>query len=207
MQLELPFFPMPAIHSNYCGQYVLKSVFKFLLNKEYSLDYLSKISGKFRKGYTLTIGLAYSGLKEGLKVKFITTNSKLFSNDEVRNLQKFYANNQLHKIQEKAAVFFKKAKKLGLDFEVRTPSLKEIISEIKKENPVVVVIDNGKIYGENKQVFHFALITGYDGNNIYFHDVGPNNPTANKRVDKKLFIEAWNAPGTDKDTLVFHNHQ
>ncbi|MBW2974430.1 peptidase C39 family protein [Candidatus Woesearchaeota archaeon] len=203
MKLNIPFYPMPKEKANYCGQFVLKPIFRFLLNKEYDLEFLSELSEKFDNGFTLTIGLVYAALHEGLKVRYITKNEELVSNEDVPNLEKMYNNTKLNDIQKKAKVLFEKSKHLGLQFQIRKLTLKELKSEIDKNNPVVVIIDYGKAYDLNKQIFHFVIITGYDHEHIFFHDVGPKEPTAHKKLKEDIFYNAWTAPGTDMDTVIF----
>jgi len=203
MKLKIPFYAMPMDKANCCGQFVLKPIFEYLTGKNYDIDYLSKISEKFDNGFTLTTGLAYAGLHEKLKVKYITKSKELVSDDDVPDVERFYNNAKLNTIQKKAKELLNKSKAIGLKFEIREPNLKGIFNELDNKHPIVVIIDYGKIYGIKKQIFHFVIITGYDNNNIFFHDVGPKNPTAHKKIKKKLFLEAWDAKGTDMDTLVF----
>jgi hypothetical protein len=203
MKLNIPFYPMPKEKANYCGQFVLKSIFEYLLEKEYDIEELSRLSEKFENGFTLTIGLVYAGLHEGLKVKFITKSKELVSNEDVPDVEKMYNNTKLNEIQKKAKDLFSKSKDLGLQMEIKEPTLKELFEEIDNKNPIVAIIDYGKIYNLEKQIFHFIIITGYDDENVFFHDVGPKDPTSNKKVAKDIFFKAWSAPGTDMDTLIF----
>lgn len=205
MKLEVPFYPMPMEHQNYCGQYVLKPIFKYFLDKEFDLEYLSKISEKSDKGFTLTLGLAYAGLREGLKVKFITTSAELVSSEGVPDFEKYHPDKKLSEVQLLANKLLDKSKELGMIFEVRKPGIEELIEQINLKRLIIALIDYGKIYNVDKQIFHFVLLTGYDDNHIYFHDVGPKDPTANKSVDRNLFYKAWSAIGTDMDTAIFSN--
>ncbi|MDD5331919.1 MAG: peptidase C39 family protein [Candidatus Nanoarchaeia archaeon] len=206
MRLNVPFYPITKEEKNFCGQAVLKSILKYFSDKEYDLNDLAKKSEKIGSGFTLTIGLAYAALNEGLKVKYITTckeDEELVSDKDVPNVEDYYEGLSLKYIQEKARGLLENSKRLGLKSEHRKPIFEEIINEIKLKHPVIVLIDYGKIYKNNKQVFHFVIVTGYDNKNVYFHDVGPNNPIPHKQIPKELFLEAWSAKGTDMDTLIF----
>ena len=203
MRMDIPFYPMEMEYRNYCGQFVLKSVLTYLLDREYEIDYLGTISSKFANGFTLTIGLAYAALHEGLNVTFFTKDDELVSAKEVPKIETFYNNIRLSSIQAKANELLEESKRLGLNMQTKEVSLDYLIEELSAGNPVVTIIDYGKIYGLDKQLFHFVLLTGYNKNYIYFHDVGPKNPVAHKKLKKDAFIRAWRALGTDMDTLVF----
>ncbi|MCK5283075.1 MAG: peptidase C39 family protein [Nanoarchaeota archaeon] len=203
MKLHIPFYPMPKEKANYCGQFVLKPIFEYLLKKQYNIESLSKLSEKFDDGFTLTVGLAYAGLHEKLKVKYITKSKELISNEGVPDVENMYNNAKLNDIQNRAEVLLNKSKRLGLQFEIREPDISELIKEIDKHSPIVVIIDFGKIYNIDRQIFHFVIVTGYDDKNVYFHDVGPKNPAPHKKIEKKHFLKAWSALGTDMDTVIF----
>jgi len=181
----------------YCGQYVLKSVLKYYLKKEYSIKKLAKLSEKFAGGFTLTAGLAYAALHEGLNVNFLSSSEEI--NDE--NIKKNYRKEKSEVVRVLKRLY-KKSKKLGLKYIRCNPKLEDLTNSLDDGNVIISVIDYGKIYGINKQIFHFALLTGYDERNIYFHDVGPKNPKANKKINKELFYKAYSAKGTDFDALV-----
>lgn len=198
MKLLVPFYPMPNRMKNYCGQYILKSIFKYYLKKDYGVRKLARLSKKFEHGFTLTMGLAYAALHEGLNVRYITTSKKL----EDKEAEKHYRKN-INSVSKKAEELYKKSKKLGLEEDYRKSKLEDLINELNKNKLIITIIDYGRIYKIKKQIFHFVLLTGYNKNNIYFHDVGPHNPAANKKINKKLFYEAYSAKGTSMDTLIF----
>jgi|GEM_PF-1068728 len=204
MQLDVPFYPMTLGDKNYCGQFVLKCIFKHLLGKEFDREYLARISQKSDGGFTLTLGLVYAGLLEGLAVRFLTTSTDFISQEGVvGDVGGFYGGASVDTLQRTAKKLFQQSKKLGLVFEQKTPNLEDICRELDNGHLVVAAIDYGKIYGSERQIFHFALLTGYDNDSIYFHDVGPNRPTSHKQVTREQFLQAWSAPGTDMDTAIF----
>ena len=87
-------------------------------------------------------------------------------------------------------------------FERRKISISEIEKLVGEEHLVLCAIDNNKISMESGYRGHAVVVTGFDDENIYYHDSGPRNPEANKRVKKNLFAEAMNANGTDNDCVV-----
>lgn len=204
MMLDVPFKPMEI--PNYCGQFVLNLAFQYLLNKEMDLEELSTLTDKFENGVTFSTGLAYAALKQGLNAKLITTDDWLKNNNgdgiEQNTLEKMYNNEGMDEIKKRSKEISDKAVEEGLIFEFRKPTFEDLYTNMDKNNMIINIIDCGKIYGVERQIFHFVLLTGYDNENIYYHDVGPNNPTANKKIDKETFYKAWSAPCTDMDTLI-----
>lgn len=47
-----------------------------------------------------------------------------------------------------------------------------------------------------------VAVTGFDDEHVYYHENGPRDPTANKKVSKELFIKACDAKPTDNDVIV-----
>jgi uncharacterized protein YvpB len=49
---------------------------------------------------------------------------------------------------------------------------------------------------------HLVVVTGFDDQNVFFHESGPFNAQPNYKVPKRLFIDAWNSKGTDNDAII-----
>ena len=68
-----------------------------------------------------------------------------------------------------------------------------------------MLIDRNKIVGkEGFYQGHFIIVTGFDDQNVFYHEYGPENSEANKKVLKSTFIDAWNANGTDNDIIIVY---
>jgi hypothetical protein len=206
-RLDVPFYPMTHRTINYCGQLLLESVFKYYKNKEYPLSHLGKISKKFGKGYTLTVGIALAALKKGLKVWYMTKSKDFIASKDV-DYERFYGKEGAE-VVKKAKGIFDEATKLGLKTKFEKPTLNDLRKELSKGNLVICLINYGEIYRAlvdpkiDRDIYHFVLLTGYDNNNFYFHDVGLNNPLANQIISNWLFYRAWSEKGTDMDTLIY----
>ena len=90
-------------------------------------------------------------------------------------------------------------------FEKRKLSFDEIESHIEQGHVPLMLIDHNKIVGkEGLYQGHFVVVTGYDDQNVFYHESGPKNPEANKKVLKSTFIDSWNANGTDNDAVIVY---
>ena len=63
---------------------------------------------------------------------------------------------------------------------------------LENDNPVIVLLDAGILYGGIQGFGHFIVITGFDNNNIIYHDPDiPDGQNAKCSIDR--FIQAWSA--------------
>ena len=90
-------------------------------------------------------------------------------------------------------------------FEKRILSLSEIEKHILKGHVPIVLIDNNKVSGKRDLYQgHYVVLTGFNDNDIYYHDSGPTDALPNKKVPRERFIEAFNANGTDNDVIIVY---
>jgi len=205
-KLDVPFYPMTHKNRNYCGQLLLESALKYYKNKEMPLSDLGRLSRKFGRGYTLTVGVALAALKLGLKVRYLSKSGDFAATEDI-DYEKFYSKEGA-KVVKKAKKIFEEATKLGLESEFRKPTMDDLKKALDKGKLPIVLIEYKEIYRAvvdpktKGQAYHFVMLTGYDNQNLYMHDVGMNNPTANQIIGNSLFYKAWSAKGTDMDTLI-----
>ena len=65
----------------------------------------------------------------------------------------------------------------------------DLKNTIENCNPVIVLLDAGILYGGIQGFGHFIVITGFDNNNITYHDPNiPDSQNAKCSIDK--FIQA-----------------
>ena len=63
---------------------------------------------------------------------------------------------------------------------------------LKNGNPVIVLLDPGILYGGIQGFGHFIVITGFDNNNITYHDPDIlDGQNAKCSIDR--FMQAWSA--------------
>lgn len=205
-KLNVPFYPMTHRNVNYCGQLLLESALKYYKNREMPLNELGRLSRKFGRGYTLTVGVALAALKLGLDAKYISRSGDFTATEDI-DYEKFYGKEGA-KVVRRAKRIFDEAKGLGLRSEFRKPTMDDLRRALDKGMLPIVLVEYREIYRAivdpktKGQAYHFVMLTGYDGKNVYMHDVGLNNPTANQMISNQLFYRAWSAKGTDMDTVI-----
>lgn len=203
MLVEVPFYKNTE---NACMQVAMQCVLKHFLNKEYSIQELDKIT-KRKEGLWTWTSQAVSALYNlGLDIKFYgKTDLELFLKGEE------FIREQLGDDAEKVLKFSDmpvviESIKTLIDsklFEKRVLNFDEIEKHLKEGTIPIMLIDNNKILGkEDFYQGHFVIVTGFDEQNIFYHDSGPKNPEPNKKVPKDTFLKAWNANGTDNDLIL-----
>ena len=96
----------------------------------------------------------------------------------------------------------RKLKKYHL-FEKKKLSFEEIKFHIEQGHVPLMLVDYNKIVGkEGLYQGHFLVVTGFDSSHIFFHESGPENAEANKKIQQSIFLEAWDANGTDNDVVI-----
>jgi len=207
MKLSVPFYENKG-DGNQCMQVTMKSVLKHFLDKDFSLEELDKLTGRKNGLWTWTSQVVTVLHDWGLKVKYYSKSDlepflqgepfirKHFGKDAEKILQ----------FTDLPVVLESIKKLLKYDiFEKRKLSFDEIESHIEQRHVSLMLIDHNKIVGkEGPYQGHFVVVTGFDDQNVFYHESGPKNPEANKKVLKSTFIEAWNANGTDNDVVIVY---
>jgi hypothetical protein len=204
MKINIPFYVNPD--DKRCLQVAMKCVLKYFLDEGYSFEELDKLTGRKGSFGTYTSQIAPVLYDLGLNVKY-------FSNEALEPylqgepfIRKHYGKDA-EKILEITDIpvminSIKKLLKYNI-FEKKKLSLKEMEEHIRKGRVPLVMIDHNKII--SKEGFyqgHFVVMTGFDEKNIFYHESGPFNPEANKKISKKIFEKAMNANGTDNDVII-----
>jgi len=211
--LNIPFYENKK--GNQCMQVAMKCVIKYFLNKDISLEKLDRLTGRKNNFWTWTSQIVPVLYDFGLDVKYYSkTDIKLFLNG--KEFIKKHFGEDAEKILKFTDVILKftdvnilldsirKLMKYSI-FEKRKLEFKEIEDHISKGHVPLMLIDYNKIAGrEELYQGHFVVVTGFDENNVYHHESGPENPEPNKKVSKQIFIEAWNANGTDNDVVIVY---
>ena len=205
MILDVPFYENDG-DGNQCLQVAGKCIIKYFLDKEYSLEELDGLTGRKMNHWTCTSQIASVLHDVGLRVKFYSKEPL----EPFLDGEKFYREHY-GKDAEKILKFIDvpivtKSIENLLNyniFEKKKVSISLIEKYISEGSVPLVLIDNNKIAGKEDFYQGYAVvITGFDDGHIYHHDSGPSNPAPNKKVDKKLFIDAMDANGTDNDCII-----
>ena len=189
-------------------QVAMKSVLKHFLDKDFSLEDLDKLTGRKNGLWTWTTQVVTVLHDLGLKVKYYSrSNLEPFLQGEPF-IRKHFGKDaeKILKFTDLPVVLESINKLLKYDiFEKRKLSFDEIESHIKEGHVPLMLIDHNKIVGK-KGLYqgHFVVVTGFDNQNVFYHESGPENPEANKKVLKSIFIDAWNANGADNDIVIVY---
>ena len=205
MIIDLPFYENDA-DGNRCAQVCAKIVLEHFLGMDYSLDELDELMKRKIGKATYTtqvVGVLYD---LGLDLKY-------YSGSELEPFLEGeeYIRRHYGKDAEKILRFsdvpvavesIRKVLDKGI-FENKKLSLEEIMGFIEMGAVPIVLIDYNKIIGRDDfYQGHTIVVTGFDDENIYFHQSGPSSPTPNMKVRKDVFVEAMDANGTDNDCVV-----
>jgi len=210
MILSVPFYENKG-DGNQCLQITMKSVLKYFLDKDFSLQELDEFTGRKNCLWTWTSQVVTVLHDLGLKVKYYSKSDlEPFLQGEPFIRKHFGKDSEkILKFTDLPVVLESIHKLLKYNiFEKRKLSFDEIESHIEKGHIPLMLIDHNKIVGkEGFYQGHSVVVTGFDDQNVFYHESGPTNPEANKKVLKSVFINAWNANGTDNDIIVVYGKQ
>ncbi len=193
---------------NQCMQVAMKSVLKHVLEKDFSLDDLDKLTGRKNGLWTWTSQVVIVLHDFGLKIKYYSKSDLEPFLEGEPFIRKHFGKDadKILKFTDLPVVLdsFKKLLKYDI-FEKRKFTFEEVESHMEQGHIPLMLIDRNKIVGkEGFYQGHFIIVTGFDDQNVFYHESGPKNPEANKKVLKSTFIDAWNANGTDNDLVIVY---
>ena len=194
MVLDIPFYT--STNKDNCGPLVLKMVLSYF-GEEYSLNELSKLEKQLDSGLVWSIGIARAAKKLGFNVRFITISDSTNENEGIEYYTK-YSN-------DRGKVILKELKDevrmMNIKLEQKNISINELLSYISKDSIPIVLINYNTLLKKEKFVGHFVPLLGHDNNSIYIHFT---NVKPYMKIEKKIFLEAWESKGTDKDTVIIY---
>ncbi|MBD3354415.1 hypothetical protein GF361_00340 [Candidatus Woesearchaeota archaeon] len=204
MILDIPFYKNDK-DGNQCMQVAMKIVLKHFLDKDYSLEELDKLTKRKKEKWTWTSQVVSVLYDLGLDVRYYSSvdlKDMLEGEGYVRKTMGKEADRIL-KFMDVPVVLDSIKKLLEYDiFEKKKLKFKEIEDLIEKGAVPMMLIDYSKLSGKKGYNGHFVVVTGFDSSNTYYHESGPKDPEANKKINKKKFIDAWNSKGTDNDVVI-----
>lgn len=199
MIFNIPFYKQ--IEKNDCGPTALKMVLEYL-GEKHSIGELKKLIEPEDSGATWSIAIAKSSAELGFRTEFYT--ASLGFNPENYKLDFYKKEANLSNIDEKVEKFKKGCVKWGVKLNERKLELNEILNKLNENCLAIILLDWGKIKGNDKFAGHFVPIVGYDENNIYVHNQGLNNPQAKLTISRELFEKSRKSVGTDEDIIFIH---
>jgi len=206
MLLDVPFYKNNE-NGNQCLQVGMQTVFKYYLNKEYSLNQLDKLTGRYGDLWTWTAQIVPVLYDLGLKVEYYGgTDYELFSN--LNFIKKHFRKDAQividHTDFKVLKVAIKKLSKYNL-FIKENITIDDIKKHIKNDHLVLVTVDNSKLYNR-KEPFegHMIVLTGFSKSGFYYHDSGPINPKPNLNVSFETFSKASDLVSKDQDIVIVY---
>lgn len=205
MLLKIPFYRNDG-EGNQCAQVAMQSVIKHFLNKDYNVDELDRLTGRKKGLWTWTTQIAAVLHSLGLEVKFYSKAELEPFLEGEPFIHRRFGKDADKMIKLSNMPEFIKSIKILLKhniFEKKILPLKEIESHIKKGHVPIMLVDYREILkGIKTYQGHFTVVTGFDGENIFYHASGPKDVEPNKKVPKKTFLKAWNSDSTDNDVII-----
>jgi ABC-type bacteriocin/lantibiotic exporter with double-glycine peptidase domain len=193
MKINVPFHSAP---NEYCAQACVKMVLEyFRIESSPSLKELAKLTHRNKDGSTWSIGIAKALAKYGLKVKFYT--------QPIHPEIKYVKDQKMLNILEK---LLKSSRKIGVEIyegEVKAEMLKH---NLNKGLSPILLIDWNKLKGRKGYQGHFVVLTGYNLNRFYIHNLGPEDAQAFLEVKKKVLLREWKEKGTNSNLIVANVH-
>lgn len=168
MHLKIPYYAQTEEFS--CGPASLMMIFKhfkpdlsltrtleMILWKEATLIYMT--SGF---GGTGPFGLALAAQRRGFPTKVILSKDQPPFFSSVRDEDRRKVIRLVHKDMKK------KALDLGVEADYKNFSFEDIVAAMKTGKIAVVLISTYHLHGDRAP--HWVVVTGYDNDNVYFHD-------------------------------------
>ncbi|MDE1855097.1 MAG: peptidase C39 family protein [Candidatus Micrarchaeota archaeon] len=205
--LPIPFYPNTSDDPNRCAQVSMLSVLKYATGKDFEIEELDRATGRRIGLGTSTPQIAVALYELGLEVTYYSkTDASPWLEGEA-GVRKAYGDAAEFTLKmadiPKIVEAVRKMGEYGI-FELRQIGMDEIEEQLRKGRAIVALIDWNTIKGRNAYQGHFVVVTGFDDASVYLHQSGPADPSQNMAIEKSLFLNAWNANGTDNDLIVVH---
>ncbi|MFC1579994.1 C39 family peptidase [Thermodesulfobacteriota bacterium] len=199
--LDVPFHDTYS-DKNQCMQVAMKSVIEYFLDEVYTVDELDSVTGRKRGKWT-SVSQGVFGLYElGLEVEaYCAEKEPDFRARWGRDAEKIVKNLDMAVVNE----YSEKAVNSGLMKGEKLP-FNKIEKHIEAGHVLIMIVDlNVLLNGESRSYNgHSVVVTGFDEDYIFYHE--PSNsaiwPKPHRKVSKELFIEAWDANGTDNCVII-----
>ncbi len=195
MMINVPFYRSEKDID--CGPIALKMALEYL-GEEHSMEEISILEKRLKSGLVWSTGIALASEKLGFPARFISISN--FIPEDIEYYKK-YADDKskliLKEIQDEL-------KNLGAKMEERNIALSELLNYVSENSVPIVLLDWHVISGKEGYQGHYVPVTGYDDENVYVHNPGIANAMAFMPIKREVFLKAWEAKGTDKDTIIIY---
>lgn len=189
-----------------CMQVAMQCVLEYFLQKKFSLEELDTLTNRTDKHWTFTTQIVSVLYDLGLDVTYYSKTNIALMLEGKSFLRSQYGDQYEHILQyTDVDAMIHSVKKLS-SYNLFT---QKILTQEDFEYcldqgsiPMALIDYNTLIQKPGIYHGHFVVITGYDEHSIYFHESGPKNAKAHTSVPKDIFLNAFNANGTDNDCVI-----
>jgi hypothetical protein len=197
--LSIPFY---LNHSHKCAQTAMKSVLKVVLpERDFSYKELDELVDYCEGKIVFPCQIAAGFLEIGIDFDYYVRNgglNQIIDENIKEYIQKFYGKNchellgtfDIDTLKDSARKVLDSGKFVEL---TKRPSVEYLVKLLESKSIPICLINYDTFVGrENKFKGHYLIITGFDNDEIIYHDTGPKGAGANKRVSESHFEQAWN---------------
>lgn len=193
MLRHLPFKKNPD--TQHCIHIAMDSVTKHFLKETYSPNYLDAIMNPEPKHWVWPFQAAETLDDLGLCVRvFSPYNLKIFSSPELMNgvIPETYIKRTNHQGLRKSLDLII-ARNL---IEKKSLTIPDLESFLQKGFIPIIMLSSKNSLGK------YAVLTGYNDKNFFYHDSGPENAMPNKEISKNEFMNKWRESPSNNTALV-----
>ena len=205
MRLDIPFHANDG-DGKQCFQAAMRMVLEFYLGKDHSLRELDKLTRRKQGLWTYTPQAATALHNLGLDVEFRSKEPLepfLQGEEFIREHAGEDADHILkHTDVPVVVAATREALERGV-FRQGATTVEDLERHLDKEEVPVVLVDYNKLMDKDGPYQgHAVVVTGYDEDNIHYHESGPKSPEPHKEATKEGFQAAMDAKGTDNDCII-----
>jgi len=210
--LDVPFYVNPDRQS--CVPTCFRMALEYLNpEKKFSQEEINKMLEK-KPGKWGKAGLGLIKLKkQGFDVReIIDWDAERFIEKGVDYLYEKYGK----KITEESYIpnydfdvaikYEKELVELGI-IENKKLSFREVEDYFREGYLLLIIVNSNTLYGGEKYAGHVVIITGINDKHVWINECSQRCPEKNKRIDKELFIKAWDQKGTDNEIILIKKPQ
>lgn len=195
MKLDVSFYR--AKNDKECGPTALKMVLSFF-DEDYSIEELAKFERQLESGLVWTAGIVRASKKLGFPTKLVSTKNFNHEHDNIDYYKNYVGEEGVSILKN----LLKEIKELDTEIEEKDLQLSELLDYITINSVPIVLIDWNILANKPDFSGHFVPLTGYDKENVYFHNPGIASAGPHIKIKKERFLKAWESKGTNKDTII-----
>jgi hypothetical protein len=207
--LNVPFY---LNHGHRCAQTAMKCVLKAVMpERDFSYKKLDKLVGYSEGRIVFPCQIAAGFLDLGIDFDYYVRSDGLSQivNENIEDYtRKFYGRHCQELLGTVDVDALKDSAKKVLDsgkfIELTERPPVEYLGKLIENRSIPICLINYDLFvrRENKFKGHYLIITGFDNEEIVYHDTGPKGAGANKRISKFQFEQAWDLCPFDWDLIA-----